>query len=73
MSEKKIQKINYLMIFVDEFAKSAGLDARQAYNYLDRMGGMDFLDKHYDVMHTFDFQYAIDDIKEVCQANGGQI
>ena len=55
------------------FAESLGLTEKQAFNYLDRHQGFQFVRDHYDVIHTLDFDYAIEDIKEVCQAHGGRL
>lgn len=71
LSEKK--RLDYLMIFVKMFADSLGLTEKQAFNYLDRHKGFEFVRDHYDVIHTLDFDYAIEDIQKVCQANGGLI
>lgn len=71
MSAKQYKKLNYLMIFVKMFADKFGLTERQAFNYLDAHKGFAFVDKHYDAIHTMDFAYAIQDVQEVCQANGG--
>ena len=42
-------------------------------NYLDRHKGLAFVRDHYEVMHTLDFDYAIQDVQEVCQMNGGRL
>ena len=73
MSQKHYNKLNYLMVFVKMFADKFGLTERQAFNYLDAHKGFHFVNKHYDVIHTMDFSYAIQDVQEVCRANGGQL
>ena len=42
-------------------------------NRKDRKFSFAFLRDHYDVIHTLDFDYAIDDVLEVCQMNGGRL
>ena len=73
MSTKHYKKLNYLMIFVKMFADRFGLTERQAFNYLDIHKGFHFVDKHYEAIHTMDFAYAIQDVQEVCRANGGKL
>ena len=73
MSQLSIKQLDYLMIFVHMFAESLGLTEKQAFNYLDRHQGFQFVRDHYDVIHTLDFDYAIEEIKEVCQAHGGRL
>ena len=61
------------MIFIKMFADSTSMSEKQAFNYLDRHKGIEFVRDHYDVIHTLDFDYAIEDIRKVCRANGGRI
>ena len=67
------KQLEYFMVFVRMFADHFGLSEKQAFNYLDRHQGMAFVRDHYDVIHTLDFDYAIQDVQEVCQANGGKL
>ena len=46
------EKIEWTLIFVAEFGKKFGLTLKQAFNYLTRYKGIDFIDKHYDYVHT---------------------
>lgn len=73
MSQLDINQLNYLMVFVKMFADHFGLSEKQAFNYLDAHKGFAFVDKHYEVIHTLDFIYAIKDVQEVCRANGGRL
>ena len=56
------KQLDYLMIFIKMFADSADISEKQAFNYLDRHKGIEFVRDHYDVIHTLDFDYAIEDI-----------
>ena len=73
MASHAIKQLEYIMVFIRMFADHFGLNEKQAFNYLDRHQGMAFVRKHYDVIHTLDFDYAIQDVQEVCQANGGKL
>lgn len=66
-------KIELMVFVIDEFAKRHGLKYRQAYNYLDLHGGLVFLEKHYDVEHTFSFNEILSDVSQVCINKGGMI
>ena len=61
------------MFFVKMFEGKFAPIKRKAFNYLDAHKGFTFVDKHYDAIHTMDFTYAIQDVKEVCQAYGGRL
>ena len=73
MPQVTIKQLNYLMVFVKMFADRFGLSEKQAFNYLDAHKGFAFVDKHYEAIHTLDFAYAIEDVQEVCRANGGRL
>ena len=48
-------KAEYLVMFVNEFAKRYQLTDIQAYRYLKRFKAIDFLEKEYNVAHTQSF------------------
>ena len=73
MATDSKKKLEYLMVFVKMFADHFGLTEKQAFNYLDRHKGLAFVSENYDVIHTFDFDYAIEDVQDVCQMNGGKL
>ena len=73
MSQSSIKRLNYLLVFVKLFADKFDLSEKQAFNYLDAHKEFDFVDRHYEAIHTLDFEYAIADIQEVCRANGGAL
>lgn len=62
-------KIEWTLIFVSEFGRKFGLTMKQAFNYLTRYKGIDFIDRHYDYVHTQSFQSMITDISEYCKTN----
>ena len=68
-----VKQLEYLMVFVKMFADRLGISEKQAFNYLDVHKGFSFVREHYNVIHTLDFDYAIDDVLEVCQMNGGRL
>ena len=68
-----VKQLEYLMVFVKMFADRFGISEKQAFNYLDVHKGFSFVREHYDVIHTLDFDYAIDDVLEVCKMNGGRL
>ena len=46
---------------------------KQAFNYLNRFSGIDFIDKHYGYVHTQSFESMVEDIAGLCRRKGGQI
>ena len=41
-------KMEWTIIFIREFGRKYGLSMKQAFNYLSRFKGIDFIDRHYD-------------------------
>lgn len=66
-------KLEWTIIFVLEFGKLFGLTVKQAFNYLNRYKGIDFVDQHYDYVHTQSFSSMVDDIAEYCHRKGGAL
>ena len=68
-----INKIEYVVACVGAFAQRFHLSNTQAYSYLRRFTGIDFLINHYQAEHTLSIDDAVDDIRLICQRNGGRI
>ena len=66
-------KIEYLVVFIGEFAKRYGLGVRQSYQYLRQYKALDFLEQQYDVAHTMGFEYMVNAMSDYCQRNGGNL
>lgn len=66
-------KLDWTMVFIYEFGKRFGLTVKQAFNYLSRFKGIDFIDKHYDYAHTQSFETMIDDVATLCRRMGGEL
>ena len=66
-------KLAYIIAVVSEFAATFKLTPQQAYRYLDRFKGIDFVDRFYDVEHTQSFEDVVEDLALYCRKNGGQL
>lgn len=66
-------KIAYIIAVVNEFADAFSLNPQQAYRYLDRFNGIDFVDKFYNVEHTLPFDDVVEDLALYCHKNGGAL
>jgi hypothetical protein len=66
-------KIAYIIAVVNEFAARFSLNSQQAYRYLDRFKGIDFVDEFYGVEHTQSFEDVVDDLALYCRKNGGEL
>ena len=66
-------KVEFLIACVSEFAKAHSLKKKQAFNYIERYKGLEFISKHYGVEHTFSFNDVIKHITDFCHRQGGAL
>ncbi len=52
MQRTVIDKIEYLILLVSEFASHNNVSEVQAYRYLSQYGVLALCEKHYNIMHT---------------------
>lgn len=73
MPRDELNKINYIVACVNEFADAVQLTVQQAFRYLYNYKGIEFVNEHYEIEHTLSLEDVIEDLKRVCQNNGGNI
>lgn len=73
MSRTEKNKLDFTVALIAEFAAAYKLKQKQAFNYLHRFKGIQFLQKHYEVLHAQSFEDVIEDLSMVCRNNGGQL
>ena len=74
MGQKEISnRIEYLVSCVGEFALRHSLTNSQAYAYLKRFIGIDFLMRYYEAEHLLSIDDAVEDLTMICHRNGGMI
>ena len=73
MSESIRKQINYMVVCVNEFARTKALHPRIAFQYLYGYKGIDFLKEHYEVEHTLSIEDAVEDLNLICRNNGGSL
>lgn len=73
MKSRVEDKLAYIIAVVNEFAVAYALNPQQAYRYLDRFKGIDFVDDYYNVEHTQSFEDVVADVALYCHKNGGAL
>lgn len=74
MNKKEISaRIDYIVACVGAFAQRFNLSNSQAYSYLRRYTGIDFLLDCYAAEHTLSIDDAVSDLQVICQREGGKI
>jgi hypothetical protein len=66
-------KIEYIVCCVGAFAERFNLTNAQAYAYMRRFNGVDFLLECYDAEHTLSIDDAVEDVQTICFRNGGKL
>ena len=71
MDDKLQNRITYMVDCINAFAERYRLTAKQAFAYLNRFKGMDFLDECYEAEHQLSLEDAVNDLSIICKRNGG--
>lgn len=74
MDRKEIfDRIEYVVACVGAFAQRYNLSNMQAYAYLSRFTGIDFLLDCYAAEHSLSIEDAVSDLQVLCSRKGGKI
>lgn len=74
MNKREIlNRIEYVVTCVSAFAQQFKLSNVQAYAYLRRFSGIDFLLDCYAAEHTLSIEDAVEDLQILCQKRGGKL
>lgn len=66
-------RIEYIVVCVSAFAERFKLTTTQAYAYLRRYTGIDFLIECYEAEHTLSIDNTVDDLQLYCYNRGGKV
>ena len=70
----KIQDIiEYIVAVVSEFAFKHNLTDKQAFRYIKFHNGISFLEENYGIIHTLDFDEAVESVAMYCRRSGGNL
>ncbi|MDR2581624.1 MAG: DUF3791 domain-containing protein [Fibromonadaceae bacterium] len=64
-------KISFIASIIPAFADAYKMKASNAYDYLKKYGGLNYLLEEWWALHTENIVWAVRDIYEVCRNNGG--
>ena len=73
MSSISRNRIQYYVLCVKAFAVQKKIHEKEAFNYLYRHKGLDFLIDCYDAEHTLSLNDAVEDLTLVCKKHGGTL
>jgi hypothetical protein len=64
-------KIGFVTFIIEEFAVSYKMNRQEAYRYLKKYGGIDYIFECWWALHIDNPFWAVRDIYKVCRNNGG--
>ena len=73
MSKNLLDKVEYLILLIAEFAVRSKVTEAQAYRYLNQYGALALCDKHYDIMHTLSVEENVETLQSYCRRKGGTL
>lgn len=73
MAKKLRDIIEYIVAVVSEFASKYNLTDQQAYRYINFHNGINFLKDNYGIIHTLDFDEAVESVAMFCRKSGGKL
>ena len=73
MAKQVMDRIEYLVLLVAEFAAQNRGSEAMAYRYLNQYGALALCNKHYKVMHTLSVEENVKTLQEYCQRRGGNL
>lgn len=73
MSERTRSVIDYIIACVNDFSDAHGMSVVSAYDYLNAYGGVSFLERNYDIEHSYPIEETVLNLGLVCRGNGGTL
>ena len=71
LDKQTSDKVAFISYIIPQFAVAYKMDIRDAYFYLKKYGGIEYLDECWWALHTDNPFWAVRDIYKVCRNNGG--
>lgn len=73
MAKSVIDKIEYLVLLVAEFAQLHKITEVESFRYLQQYGALALCEKHYNIMHTLSVEENLQTLQQYCQKKGGKL
>ena len=68
-----LDKIESIVMSIGEFGRTYSLSSHEAYAYLLKYKGIDYLDKYHAIGSCVPIESVVEDLSKVCRNNGGHI
>ena len=71
LDKQTSDKIAFISYIIPKFADTYKMNRQEAYRYLKKYGGLDFIFKYWWTLHVDNPFWSLREIQEVCYENGG--
>ena len=71
LDEETQNKVRFITFTITMFARAYKMNKQQAYLYLEKYHGLDYLFRHWWTLHTEDTYWSLKSLYEACYKNGG--
>jgi hypothetical protein len=71
LDKQTSDKVAFISFIIPTFAETYKMPVPDAYQYLKKYGGIDFMLKHWWALHTDNDIWAVHDLYCACRRNGG--
>ena len=66
-------RIEYIIMLVQLFARHYHLTFREAYSYISQHQGIEYSEQNYNILHTLSFADQVEGLATYCHRQGGHI
>jgi hypothetical protein len=71
LDKEASDRISFITFIIPEFADEYKMDRQEAYRYLKKYGGLDYIFKYWWTLHVDNPFWSVRAILEACRENGG--
>jgi len=71
LDEETRNRVRFITFIITLFSRAYKMNKQQAYLYLKKYGGLDYLFKHWWTLHVEDPYWSLKALYAVCYKNGG--
>jgi len=71
LDEETRNKVRFITFIIPQFARAYKMNKQDAYFYLKKYGGLDYIFECWWALHIDNPFWAVRDIYKVCRKNGG--
>jgi hypothetical protein len=71
LDKQTSDKVSFVTFIIEKFASTFKMNRQDAYFYLKKYGGIDYISKHWWALHIDNPACVLREIHDICYKNGG--